>query len=123
MTAATSASLLGKYWYSEPMLTPAFSAMRLVLALSKPSRTRMRAVASTSASTVARDRAWAADFLGFVAFLRAIILCRRCEYKKRVVAHILSSRGPRDNPREHEHARHLAAPVPVQGLGRRRAAD
>ena len=33
-SAATSASLLGKYWYSEPTLTPADSAMRLVLARS-----------------------------------------------------------------------------------------
>ena len=46
--------------------------MRLVLALSKPSLTRTRAVASTSASTVARDRCCEADFLGFVAGLRAI---------------------------------------------------
>jgi hypothetical protein len=35
--------------------TPASSAIRLVLALSKLSLTRMRAVASTNASTVARD--------------------------------------------------------------------
>jgi hypothetical protein len=34
MTAATSASLLGKYWYSEPMLTPATAAILLVLARS-----------------------------------------------------------------------------------------
>ena len=33
-TAATSASLLGKYWYNEPILTPATSAIRLVLARS-----------------------------------------------------------------------------------------
>jgi hypothetical protein len=39
------------------MLTPAASAMRLVLARSKLSLTRMRAVASTKASTVARDLA------------------------------------------------------------------
>ena len=35
---------------------PAAWAMRLVLALSKPSLTRMRAVVSTRASTVARER-------------------------------------------------------------------
>src|SRR5579862_4098813 len=34
LTAATSASLLGKYWYSEPILTPASVAIRLVLARS-----------------------------------------------------------------------------------------
>src|SRR3954468_16011397 len=73
-TATTSASLLGKYWYSEPTLTPATSAIRLVLALSKPSLTRMRAVASISASTVARDLSWEAFFRGFVAGLRAMVL-------------------------------------------------
>src|SRR5579871_3503651 len=41
--------------------------MRLVLARSKPSRTRMRAVASIRASTVARERACAAFFLGLVS--------------------------------------------------------
>jgi hypothetical protein len=46
--------------------------MRFVLALSNPSLTRMRAVASTSASTVARDRSCEAPFLGFVSGLRAI---------------------------------------------------
>src|SRR5262249_49984457 len=46
--------------------------MWLVLARSKPSRTRMRAVASTSASTVARDLACDACFLGLVGGLRAI---------------------------------------------------
>jgi hypothetical protein len=56
--------------------------MRLVLALSKPSFTRMRAVASTSASTVARDRSWEAVFLGFMADLRAIFPRRQCEYEK-----------------------------------------
>jgi hypothetical protein len=34
MTAATSDSLVGKYWYSEPMLTPATVAILLVLVLS-----------------------------------------------------------------------------------------
>ena len=34
MRAPTSDSLLRKYWYSEPTLTPAASAMRLVLARS-----------------------------------------------------------------------------------------
>src|SRR6185437_8457694 len=63
------------------MLTPASPAMRLVLALSKPSRTRMRAVASISASTVARDRSCEAFFLGFVAGLRAMIRVSKCEYK------------------------------------------
>jgi hypothetical protein len=58
--------------YSEPMLTPAVAAMRLVLAASKPARTRMRAVASSSASTVARDLACEAGFLGVVGGLRAI---------------------------------------------------
>lgn len=41
--------------------------MRLVLALSKPSFTRMRAVASTRLSTVARDRSWVAIFRGLVS--------------------------------------------------------
>src|SRR5690242_4040432 len=41
--------------------------MRLVLARSKPSRTRMRAVASIRASTSARDRCWDARFLGAVS--------------------------------------------------------
>lgn len=53
------------------MLTPASRAMRLVLAWSKPSRTRMRAVASIRASTVARERSWEAAFLGLVSGLRA----------------------------------------------------
>src|SRR5260370_3188 len=56
ITAAISASLLGKYWYNEPILTPATSAILLVLAWSYPSFTKMRAVASRSASTVERDR-------------------------------------------------------------------
>src|SRR6185437_9907497 len=95
MTAATSASLLGKYWYSEPTLTPATSAIRLVLALSKPSRTRMRAVASISASTVARDRSCEAFFLGFVAGLRAMIRVSKCEYKN-VSDRSYYSRGGRE---------------------------
>jgi hypothetical protein len=53
--------------------------MRLVLARSKPSRTKMRAVASTSASTVARERACEAVFLGFVSGLRATTLRSECE--------------------------------------------
>ncbi len=48
-------------------LTPATAAMRLVLARSYPSRTRMRAVASSSASTVARERSCVADLRGFIA--------------------------------------------------------
>src|SRR4051812_45730296 len=54
------------------MLTPAFSAIRLVLALSKPSLTRMRAVASISASTVARERPCVACLRGCVSGLRAM---------------------------------------------------
>src|SRR5262245_3577607 len=54
------------------MLTPASWAILLVLALSKPSLTRMRAVASIRASTVARDRSCDACFLGFVSGLRAM---------------------------------------------------
>ena len=46
----------GEQTASRDALTPAFSAIRLVLALSKPSLTRMRAVASIKLSTVARDR-------------------------------------------------------------------
>jgi hypothetical protein len=44
----------------------------ILLALSKPSLTRMRAVASISASTVARDRSCEAFFLGVVGGLRAM---------------------------------------------------
>src|SRR4029453_9356506 len=54
------------------MLTPATSAMRLVLARSKPSLTKMRAVASIRASTVARDLVCEACFLGVVSGLRAM---------------------------------------------------
>ena len=54
------------------MLTPATAAILLVLALSYPSFIKTRAVASSSASTVRRDRSWEADFLGFVAGFRAI---------------------------------------------------
>src|SRR5262245_31052918 len=61
------------------MLTPATSAMRLVLARSKPSRTKIRAVASTSASTVARDLACEACFLGLVSGLRAMSSPPKCE--------------------------------------------
>src|ERR1700744_596069 len=89
MSAATIASLLGKYWYSEPTLTPATSAMRFVLALSNPSRTRMRAVASKSAFTVIRDRCWEADFRGLVRNVTAICRFTECEYQTRVIAHIL----------------------------------
>src|SRR6185312_5552184 len=71
------------------MLTPASPAMRLVLALSKPSRTKMRAVASISASTVARDRCWDASFLGIVSGLRAIYRAPNASIKKRAIARIM----------------------------------
>src|SRR4029453_17325563 len=51
--------------------------MRLVLALSNPSFTRMRAVASINASTVARERCCEAFFRGFVSGLRAIFASLR----------------------------------------------
>src|SRR6185312_14236092 len=71
------------------MLTPASPAMRLVLALSKPSRTKMRAVASISASTVARDRCWDASFLRIVSGLRTIHRAPNASIKKRVIARIM----------------------------------
>jgi uncharacterized damage-inducible protein DinB len=64
--------------------------MRLVLALSKPSLTRMRAVASKSVSTVRRERSCEADFLGFVCIFLAINTASQCEWKKRMIAHILA---------------------------------
>src|SRR5215469_12964002 len=78
------------------MLTPASSAMRLVLALSKPSLTRMRAVASTRASTVARDLSWAARLRGLVSGRRARL---ECEWRIRVIAHIIPLREMNINGR------------------------
>jgi hypothetical protein len=64
--------------------------MRFVLALSNPSRTKMRAVASRSACTVIRDRCCEADFRGLVRTILAIcLLPPECEYRKRVIARIL----------------------------------
>src|SRR6185503_1147753 len=64
MTAPISASLLGKYWYSDPMLIPAVSATRFVDAASYPKRERTRAAASTAESTSERDRDCFGLFLG-----------------------------------------------------------
>src|SRR3979409_1790010 len=72
-SAATSASLLGKYWEGEPTLTPAVAAIRLVLARSYPCLVRTRAVASSSVSTVTRDRFCEADFRGIVGIARAMV--------------------------------------------------
>src|SRR5262249_8470012 len=49
-------SLLRKYWYSVPTLTPARSATRLVVSFAYPSSTRIRAAASITASNVASAR-------------------------------------------------------------------
>src|SRR5262245_37206323 len=54
------------------MLTPAVAAILFVLVRLKPSFTKMRAVASSSASTVKRDRFWEAVFLGLDCGFRAI---------------------------------------------------
>lgn len=40
-STSISASLSGKYWYSDPMLTPARSAIALVVAASGPWRARI----------------------------------------------------------------------------------
>jgi hypothetical protein len=69
----------------------------LVLALSKPSLTRMRAVATNNALTVRRERACDAFFLGFVRIFAAIESCAECEYKKRVMARILTDIGTTNN--------------------------
>src|SRR6185312_9869857 len=50
------ACLSGKYWYSEPMLTPATSAMRLVVTAPAPCFLSTRGTASRTASTVWRER-------------------------------------------------------------------
>ena len=71
MTAATKASLLGKYWYSEPMLTPAMAAILLVLARrNRPSPKRersLRAAHRRSDAIALRGR-----FSGFVAGFQAM---------------------------------------------------
>lgn len=54
----TIASLLGKYWYSDPLLIPAALAIRLVEAPSYPRSDRTRVAASRMRSTVRRDRSW-----------------------------------------------------------------
>ncbi|HVI58538.1 MAG TPA: hypothetical protein VM619_06640 [Luteimonas sp.] len=40
-----------------------------------------------------RERAWMADFLGFVGGIRAIVRACGCEYRKRMIAHILWRMG------------------------------
>jgi hypothetical protein len=58
ISASTSASLPSKYWYSEPTLTPAISAMRTVVVWSSPYSTSARPVASIRLSTSCRERRW-----------------------------------------------------------------
>src|SRR5579871_2539288 len=61
--ASRIATLFGKYSYSVPTLIPARSAMRLVFSAARPSRSRIRAVASKITSTVSRERLCCGDLL------------------------------------------------------------
>src|SRR5215471_8929275 len=104
------ASLLGKYSYSEPMLTPARSAMALVLRASGPPRSKIRAAASKITSTVTCERAWTGAFLGDT---RAFLVgdmdvrgppenpSRSAEAAALRISHAYPSRhvGPRHHPR------------------------
>ncbi|WP_407056552.1 peroxidase-related enzyme [Burkholderia seminalis] len=54
--------MFGKYWYTEPILTPATSATSLVVNPAHPCVSRTRAPAVTITSTVARERAWRGAF-------------------------------------------------------------
>lgn len=72
ISAATSASLFGKYWYSEPIEIPAASATALVVSPSNPRLTRTRAVAVNTLSTVARLRSWRGRLRGVVLTWRYI---------------------------------------------------
>ena len=55
---ASMASLFGKYWYREPMVTPATSAIRLVVSRSTPSSARTCLQAWIMASTTTLERLW-----------------------------------------------------------------
>lgn len=70
MSAAASASLLGKYWHCEPTLAPATRAHSLVVTDSNPAVARTRAVVSDSASTSSVERCWRGFFRGEFVELR-----------------------------------------------------
>src|SRR5471032_133004 len=64
LRATISASLPEKYWYKEPMLTPARCATAFVLSPSSPLVSRMRAVASSIVATVCSARSWRGSLRG-----------------------------------------------------------
>src|SRR5215469_3876731 len=102
------------------MLTPASSAMPFVLKPSKLSLTRMRAVASISTSTVARERACEACFRGFVSGLGAICRGPNASSQMRAIAHIMH---PRTEIATEQDRRHDSALLPThchQAMGRSR---
>src|SRR5262249_50554814 len=57
------AALLGKYWYSDPTLTPAASATRAAVNRLAPSRARTRVAASRISATNRSERACCGRFL------------------------------------------------------------
>ena len=57
-TASNSASLLLKWWYSEPRLTPAASSTASTEVASNPRSAKSRVASATNWSRVAWPRSW-----------------------------------------------------------------